>query len=207
MARGGLALLALAALGLGAAPSAGAAPGKSTAAPQRAAAGPAVPQDRGFYTIRAVHSGKCIGPYGDNLSRAVQLVQQPCDGRLAQVVRLNSLGEHRSGTGDWETYYSVQSPYGYCWASSSWIDGLVTRPLHERATLEACNSLTWKHVAFTFRGNPSSGYHMADFTSWTDGQSGTCLGVDGQNMNDNAGVIYWHCGDQGQNMKFQLIPV
>ncbi|WP_329564320.1 RICIN domain-containing protein (plasmid) [Streptomyces uncialis] len=198
-ARGGLTLIALALATLGIAPTAGAAP---AAAPQRVAAEPSAPQHNGLYTIRAVHSGKCIGPYGNSTGWDAQLVQQPCDGRPTQQFRLN-LRSNEFG----ENWYSIAGTSGYCWG--------YNRPwgpqpgggaaLGESARTTGCDRY-YRQIAFSFGGNPSAGYEIKQFSDPNEWGTHDCLDVAEFNMNDNAGVVYWTC-NQGQNQKFQLLPV
>ncbi|MEU3598132.1 RICIN domain-containing protein [Streptomyces sp. NPDC006798] len=184
LARGGLALLAFAALGLGAAPSAGAAAnaGVSSVTQQAAKA------QRDYYTIRAVHSQKCLGTYGNWSGTNVQIVQQPCDGRPSQRFYTEWYEDYPG-----LPYHFIKTNEGFCLGTTQ------EAPVGSGALLYA--SLRTQHcqtnlaaIQFEFEQwtHPSPGYVIAEHV-YGQGAVAQCLHVAGANTADNAGVIYHPC--------------
>ncbi|MFF8958611.1 RICIN domain-containing protein [Streptomyces sp. NPDC014894] len=203
--RGGLALVALAVLGLGTAPAAGAASASGPAsaeASQRSAAS----QAGGAYNIRAVHSGKCIGPAGSSSGWNVPLVQQPCDGRASQRVTLRFYGNHHGAD-----YFAFVTDSGYCWGDTARFQPGV--PGHARGAeirTRTCDEYGWKHNAFSLRSyHPWGGYQFAEYQSPDEITTNNTLQVWGEGTADNVGVVYWPAQNPGTGARhdtFELLP-
>ncbi|MFI1018206.1 RICIN domain-containing protein [Streptomyces sp. NPDC020965] len=189
-ARAALALTALATLTLGAAPTTGAA--SSTAPVQRAAVqGPA----EGEYTIRAAHSGKCLGPEDNRREWGILLVQQPCDGRPTQRVYIARMGEDQG-----QDYHYVFTSTGYCWGATElgfpggWH---IDQPVR---TVD-CGEW-WQQVGLHFHAMPNGTWMI---TTVDSGLQQPCLHVQGGSNNDGAGLLFNGCGRPGE--RFELRPV
>ncbi|MFI1015772.1 RICIN domain-containing protein [Streptomyces sp. NPDC020965] len=189
-ARAALALTALAAFTLGAAPAAGAA--SSTApVPRAAVQGPA----EGEYTIRAAHSGKCLGPEDDRREWGILIVQQPCDGRRTQRVYIARMGEDQG-----QDYHYVYTSTGYCWGGASrgapggWA---VDEPVRTMGCRD-----WWQRVGLHFYAMPNGSWMISTVDS---GFNQPCLHVQDAGMNDGAGLLYNLCNRDGQY--FELRPV
>ncbi|GLF95055.1 RICIN domain-containing protein [Streptomyces yaizuensis] len=197
--RGGLALAALALLGLGTTPSASAA----STAPAQPSAPAAAEGLVGVYNIRAVHSGKCLGPAGNSTGEGVGIHQQPCDGRPSQRVGLWSYGEHK-GT----AYYAFVTDSGKCWGESSWFWGMPVRDLVIRTT--TCDRLG-KSLAYSLNGeHPWAGKQIRTFVDPPTNNGPLCLHVHNAGTGDGVGMITHPCSNPGtgaRNDTFEFIPV
>ncbi|MGW1279304.1 RICIN domain-containing protein [Streptomyces tsukubensis] len=196
---GGITLAALALLGLGTTPSASAV---STATAQPSAPG-AAEGLVGVYNIRAVHSGKCLGPEGNSTGEGVGIHQQPCDGRLSQRVGLWSYGEYK-GT----VFYAFVTDSGKCWGESNWIGGIPLKDLVIRTT--TCDRY-WKPIAYSLSGDhPGGGKQIRTFAAPGEIDSFLCLHVHNAWTGDGAGLITEFCNRPGggqRNDTFEFIPV
>ncbi|MEU3598133.1 RICIN domain-containing protein [Streptomyces sp. NPDC006798] len=197
-ARGGLALLAFAALGLGAAPSAGAASTEVSTTQQAAQA------QRDYYTIRAVHSQKCLGTYGNWTGTDVQIVQQPCDGRPSQRFSVKPY-TNRYG----ESTQIITTGAGLCLGTTEVNVGPGDSKAFLYVSLRTQNCGPYGMLIEFHPYAGAHGYVIYEYVPQY-GPEGQCLHVAGANTADNAGVIHHPCnwpGEGQRNDQFAFLPV
>ncbi|MEU6957638.1 RICIN domain-containing protein [Streptomyces sp. NPDC045714] len=193
-ARGGLALISIAALALGLPSPAGAASAGS--AGRAAAVQPAVAAvDPGLYTLRAHHSGKCFGPRGNSTEANAFIDQQPCDGRPSQKVRVVRVQDSQSGR---DVFLRTDS--GKCWNLSHPGGGgpwWVTQQPCDGSVNQILGLLSY---------HPWGGTQIAPELS---GVHGDCLHVANGSSADAAGIIMHRCNPGGSGMRndtFDFLP-
>ncbi|MFF3555022.1 RICIN domain-containing protein [Streptomyces tsukubensis] len=196
--RGGLALAALALLGLGSTPSASAA-STVTARPSAARAAEGFV---GYYNVRAVHSGKCLAPEGNSTGEDVAIWQQPCDGRPSQRVGLWSYGDV-GGT----AHYALVTDSGKCWGKNNWAGHGSVLDIVIRTT--SCGTY-WKEIAYSLdEYHPWGGKQIRTYND-SDGGGALCLHVHNASTGDGAGLLTQFCNDTGsgaRNDTFEFLPV
>ncbi|MFI1015771.1 RICIN domain-containing protein [Streptomyces sp. NPDC020965] len=185
-----LALTALAAFTLAAAPSVGAEP-TTAPVPRAVVQGPA----EGEYTIRAAHSGKCLGPEDDRREWGILLVQQPCDGRPTQRVYIVRVGEDQG-----RDYHYVGTSTGWCWGATEG-GGPGGWPIDEPVRTVGCREW-WQRVGLHFYAMPNGTWMISTINS---GLQQPCLHVQGGSNNDGAVLLFNVCNRPGQY--FELRPV
>ncbi|MFI1018208.1 RICIN domain-containing protein [Streptomyces sp. NPDC020965] len=200
--RGGLALAALAVLGLGTTPSASASAPAVTAQPSgpRAAKGVV-----GVYNIRAVHSGKCLAPEGNSTGEGAAIWQQPCDGRPSQRVSLWLFGNVEG-----IDYHAFITGSGKCWDGNVFTGPAPAPMLEYVIRTTSCNSY-WKSIAFSLKdGHHPWGGKVIETHGEAEGLSTVCLHVHNASTGDDAGLLTQFCNNPGagaRNDSFEFIPV
>ncbi|WP_406401968.1 RICIN domain-containing protein [Streptomyces uncialis] len=208
---GGLALTALAAFALTAAPTAGAAapvaalPAAPAVAPWLA--DPVQPVDGGLYYIRAVHSGKCLARVEGRHDR-IPIEQQPCDGRTSQKIRVLGFGDFGAPEA-----FAFMTSEELCLSTDIWISNVPAAgsPLYGPVTARGCHGMKWFAFAYTItKGHPWAGYQIRTYQHpTTETTAIQCWHVYHADVNDYARLIHHPCNNPGigaRNDTFEFLP-
>ncbi|MEW1552021.1 RICIN domain-containing protein [Streptomyces tsukubensis] len=142
------------------------------------------------------------GPPGKSPDEGAYIVQQPCDGRPAQRVRLWYYGDTEG-----IPYYALVTEFGTCWGESRWLGPVPVRGFFVVTTTCSCH---WKRLAYSLRkDHPWAGNQIV---MYEDGEvpTGLSMHVHNASKDDEARVVFEFRNSSGRgerNDTFEFIRV